>query len=50
VTLAEIVSDKPAESCAALRRADQLFKGAGEDGYEFYAKRAADGAARCATR
>jgi non-specific serine/threonine protein kinase/serine/threonine-protein kinase len=50
VTLSDIVSDRRAESCAAIRRANRLFEAAGPTAYEFYAKRAADGAASCAAR
>jgi non-specific serine/threonine protein kinase/serine/threonine-protein kinase len=50
VTLADILSDKPAESCAAFRRAHQMFEAASPTNYEFYANRAKAGVAACDTR
>jgi tetratricopeptide (TPR) repeat protein len=50
VTMATILADRPSESCAAFRRAQQLFQSTGPVGYESYATQAADGVARCAAK
>jgi hypothetical protein len=43
---AQVVSDKPAESCAVYRRAHRFFQAEGAVGVEYYAKADA-GVAAC---
>ena len=47
VTFADVRSDSPAESCAAFRRAREIFAATGTQHAEHYAARAIRGAAAC---